>query len=454
MDKNPQSKSDNVNNWLKNLAQESWQLELLVSAFTIFLLLAAQDEFGKFIASLPIKYDLKSPVFALIYIFLGSLGFSLKILVFSLVTHLLLRGFWIGTIGLRSVQDHVDWEKMNYSSFFTERLKKRVRKLDDLVILLDDICSVLFSFSFLLISILLAFALSIVILGLSAAFFQILLDKVDGLIASVLVIFMNVILFSYIILGLIYLIDFFSLGIFKKNEKISKFYYPVYKFFGYITLSFISRSIYYHLISRFTKKRIRLIYLFIILIIIISSLVDIDHNYFFSRGNQEIQVYSSYYDEFRKEKTDFIEYVSVPSLELKSKYVPLFIPYNPDDNQVLDKTCPDIASEISKMLDWNISFSRTDKLNIEIAPVENADNLAVRKLDCLCSIYRVSLNEKKLTDLNFYFHQHHITGQKGIMAMLSAELFKNGENHIKINKANLQSDSIIIIPIASIKIWK
>ena len=62
--------------------------------------------------------------------------------------HILLRGFWIGAIGLRSVQAKIDFQKLRYSDFFTERLPKKVASLDQLLVKLDNFSSVIFAFTF------------------------------------------------------------------------------------------------------------------------------------------------------------------------------------------------------------------------------------------------------------------------------------------------------------------
>ena len=112
---------DQIAQWLKKLERESWQLELLVSAFTIFLLIAAQENFGNFIIDISFKYY--GPVGFLVF-FLTLIQASIIALTAFLIIHLLLRGFWIGTIGLRSVQPNINYQRLNYSEFFQKKLKK------------------------------------------------------------------------------------------------------------------------------------------------------------------------------------------------------------------------------------------------------------------------------------------------------------------------------------------
>ena len=123
MSEEPKKKEEQIGQWLKKLERESWQLELLVSAFTIFLLIMAVGSYEDFLEGMNYEYDLSDSVLSFIYIFMVLLGLSIKALMIFLVLHLMLRGFWIGTIGLRSVQSNVDFDKLNYSEYFMKRLK-------------------------------------------------------------------------------------------------------------------------------------------------------------------------------------------------------------------------------------------------------------------------------------------------------------------------------------------
>ena len=65
---------DQISEWLKKLERESWQLELLVSAFTIFLLINAVSAFDGFITDVSYQYNLSSGILSFGYVFLQLLG--------------------------------------------------------------------------------------------------------------------------------------------------------------------------------------------------------------------------------------------------------------------------------------------------------------------------------------------------------------------------------------------
>ena len=99
---------------LQKLQEESWQLELLISGFAIFGLFTIYDPIT--ISTQEAKNSQQ------IYKFVISLvaQVSCAILIFNLVLHVLLRGLWIGALGLRYVSGDIDYEELNYSQKFTK----------------------------------------------------------------------------------------------------------------------------------------------------------------------------------------------------------------------------------------------------------------------------------------------------------------------------------------------
>lgn len=104
---------------LKRLEEESWQLELLISGFAIFGLFSLYEPLK--IAAIEAQNNgiLHQAVISQVSLF------SCIILLFNLLLHVLLRGLWIGALGLRYVSGDIDYEELNYSQKFTTYLKKK-----------------------------------------------------------------------------------------------------------------------------------------------------------------------------------------------------------------------------------------------------------------------------------------------------------------------------------------
>ena len=138
-----------ISKWLKKLERESWQLELLVSGFTIFLLIGAYDELVEFTRDFRFNNEGGSGFYLAAIMMLYTITKCTMVLTFNLIMHLILRGFWIGAIGLRSVGPSIDYQRLKYHEFYIDKLKRKMSSMDHLIVGLDRLCSVIFSFSFL-----------------------------------------------------------------------------------------------------------------------------------------------------------------------------------------------------------------------------------------------------------------------------------------------------------------
>lgn len=428
---------DQISDWLNKLERESWQLELLVSAFTIFLLIQAIISFEGFITDLEYQYDLTSGQYSMLYLFIGLVFKSLEALTFCLIAHLMLRGFWIGTIGLRSVQSKINFSDLNYNEFFTEKLKKRVVSLDQLVIKLDEICSVIFAFAFLVISILLAFGLYLIFFGLIAVILNFISDLTPEWFDIVIEV-TAIIVFPVILLtGVIYMLDYFTLGFFKKIKWFSRIYYPFYRLYNLITLSVLSRSIYYYMISKFSKKRIRLIYAAAGIILFFTLIFRFDQHQYYPEKLNEQSISANFYDDQRP-KGDYINRVSIPSDYIDKPYFKVFLRYDAIDNNRISKFCEEFTPLKDNGLNWRFTAEfENGNLNIGNQSFDEED--VEQLLSCLSSIYQLSVNDSIYNDLKYRFYTHPSKKQKGIITHIPTDHFKIGENILRIEKIHLDS---------------
>ena len=143
MSNNPQDIK--FKNWLDILQQESWQLELIISGFAIFGLFAIKEPIQINVLEAEIQRNIYAS-----FLWQG-LMMSWLIITFNLVIHVVLRGLWIGAIGLRYVSADIDYEKLNYSKKFTRHLQKRIGSFDNYVATLEKYCSIVFAVTFLLV---------------------------------------------------------------------------------------------------------------------------------------------------------------------------------------------------------------------------------------------------------------------------------------------------------------
>ena len=436
-----EDRNNQIEEWLKKLQQESWQLELLVSGFTIFLLFTGNIAFEEYFDDLPYRYNVNDSFLTFIYLFIGLLGWAIKALILFLILHLMLRGFWIGAIGLRSVQNQVNFEDLRYSEIFTKRLKSKVTNLDNLVTRLDEICSVIFAFSFLVISMFLSFGLYLLFYGIMA----VILLYATRIAPGPLETFANIIagfgLLTFLITGIMYLVDYFTLGFLKKFNWLSKIYMPFYRFYGIITISGISRSIYYYLISKFSKKRIRSFYLVAMVIFLASWFFRYDQYIYYPSQESLFSFENNYYDNLRPEN-HHVNTVSIRNHIISNGFIELFIRYDPQDNPLIAAKCPKF--EPIKNEGFNPRFKmkiQSNGLNIQNQNFSDEDQKEL--LNCLSSIYSVSIDDFVLTGLTFFFHDHNQHGQAGLYTMIPVDSLENGLHQLAIGQDDFSGEEII-----------
>jgi len=138
-------KLPNKPDWLHFVESQSWQAELIASGLAIYgsLALGPIIKDGLQILALHVPYDYLSLVsFLSLYIIMAH-----SVLVFSFISHLVLRIVWAGFVGLSSVYpEGISTDKKSgYSKLFLDRLKQNYPKLSDYCLKLDNQCSVIFS---------------------------------------------------------------------------------------------------------------------------------------------------------------------------------------------------------------------------------------------------------------------------------------------------------------------
>jgi len=216
--------------WIDGLQQESWQLEMIVSGLSIAFLFNGY-QYLRELGDGSIIWMMTSPTSLILSISLLFFPFAIIFLILNLCVHLFCRALWIGTIGLRSVSGDIDYERLAYNQQFTNYLKARIGDFDRYIQKLEDFCSLIFSFTFLIAFCIISailFFVTLMILGFIISFlFELILPtKIVDIISIIFTIF-------FTLAGLLYFIDFFTLGFFKKRKRFSAWYMPIYRFVSF-----------------------------------------------------------------------------------------------------------------------------------------------------------------------------------------------------------------------------
>lgn len=448
-----EDKKQHIGDWLEKLQRESWNLELLVSGFSIFLLIQASEGLLWVLDFVNLHIALSGNMEGVMRTLLITLILASWVLTFNLIVHVFLRGFWIGTVGLRSVQSNINLEELGYSEYFTEKLKQRVPTLDNMLERLDTLSSVIFAFTFLVVFMMLSMFLFFSALSLFSYFFIWGLTEyfsTDSGIGEILLNGFKIFVLFTLFLGLIYFIDTLSLGFFKKYQWVSKIYFPIYRVIGVVTMAGIYRSIYYSLVNRFSKNKIRIALGIYLILFFLIPFFKFDQYIFYPDNSSGFEISSNAYDDIREED-EFIRRASIPTQFVKGNLLPLFIRYQVRDNAVLNEVCENFKPEKNDGFNSGISFRNG---NFRLGDPNTNEKNPEEALECLKDFYAVSV-DSILMNTDFYFYTHPNRSERGIFTMLQTDSLSVGKHDIFIKKKKMnQEEEITAVDFTRITFWK
>lgn len=425
--------------WLDTIQQDSWQLELIISGVVIFLMLGAYEpinELGQKVALDVLTGNAFLMTLAAGYVIIRLAYFSLLII---FLVHLTLRGLWIGAVGLRSVSGDFDYEVLDYQPRFNDWLKKQLGSFDDYIERLEVQCSVAFSFAFLIFFAVISVGLYLVVVGIatfSTAWLVGIPEAKDPATWQI-AIAAGVNLFL-IFIGLLYLIDFSSLGWFKKRRWLLKVYYPFYRLMGWLTLARFYRPFYYNLIDHpFGRILVRWLWLIVLSSLIIASISVVRYDYFpFDTSGESILNSGYYLDQEKPESLTNLQSPSLTSRYATEDYLQVFIPYLvAADDRVIQYLHPGLSSA------HTTSFAIDGPLTIWRSDNEEVSNDSL--LMAHHSLHRLYLNDSLLTDVNWRFYNHPVRKQPGLVYDLPVYDLPRGEHLLRFDSRILtQSDSL------------
>ena len=338
---NKRSSHQDFKSLLDQLQMESWQLELIISGVALFAVWELKSAIGS-LQEFSSVYGSSSRATSIIAATFG-MGMSIAwiVLFINLIIHIFSRGLWIGMIGLRYVSQDIEYESLNYAPKFENFLRKKIGSFDDYIEKLERFSSILFAYSFFLIFLLISF------ISWVAAFALIifLLNRIIGDDAA-----SGIIILLFFLSGLLVLIDFISLGAFKKvrDKSISNIYFWIYRFFSLITLSFLYRPLLYNFLDdKFAKKFFLFSIPYFLIIFFFSGLIFNPTLHFPFRNqdyHHDIDQTASlsfspiYYDDEREKlpkgffgNREVIKTASIPSKVITKNYGELFLRIYHDD---------------------------------------------------------------------------------------------------------------------------
>lgn len=435
-------RKEKFKSWLDNLQQESWQLELLISGFAIFAVFQSFNPFIEFMDSIADKNN--NELYFIVFFMLGlCVVTALLILAFNLSVHLLLRGLWIGAIGLRYFSGDIDFKKLNYTKKFDTYLKKKIKSFDNYIAKLEDYCSIIFSLTFLLIFFFFSFMVfAVLLVGLG-------LIGIENPDSATLKFILRITVIIFLLGSLLTFIDFFTQGYLKKKKWLSFFYFPIYRIFSKISLSFIYRPVLYNFLDNKKGKWIlALIVPFYIILALFASITMQESNFHEVGYSDSVHFLKSnnYYDDIIEDETEYVIDAAIAGKIIRSNPLVLFvrhsfrledavIGFNPSLSPVIDNRGLSFANGAFKT-------NSVDENNFE------EFELYLKSLSQTVSV--------EIDCINFVTDFVAVTNSKdqiGYDTFINIETLEKGKHIININGKECVNDLVQSYTLASFPFW-
>ena len=421
---------------LQKLQEESWQLELLISGFAIFGLFTALPYI--FNATRAAENDQKIYSFIILSVALVSCA----ILIVNLLLHVVLRGLWIGALGLRYVSGDIDYEELNYGQKFTKYLKRKVGSFDRYIGRLENYCSIIFAISFLLIFYVLAFTLSIVSI-LTVVFLFLDNDNINDTLGNSI----GIPLIIFIVIGVfLTFLDFITQGWLKKKKWLSRIYFPFYWVFSKITLSFLYRPLVYNFLDNKFGRRVSMALVPVYIIILIGTSLNYKTSNFFDvdLNSNSIIADSNNYEDMMDDDI-FIENVAISSKVTSKNYVKVFMVLDDNFDDYIFGFNPGLKpKEDVRGLSSDIIFNSTISWS-------KRDSLRQAYIKTLNEIFTIRIDS---TDYKSEFIVgESLTKQRGFETYVGIKNIPEGKHLLKVLRNRIRKKDTSQIYYARIPFW-
>lgn len=362
--------------WLKEVQNNSWSPEILISGLTITFIFIMNDPIHNFFAMLIQDYGTGSLSRILFVTFI----ISLNIIKIVLISHLLLRGFWTGLVGLSYVYPN---------GVKNEKLPKRDRHLKfskpvELVLKVEKVCSLLFSIIFYFIITLIL----IVVLYTPAIIIQAVTTENSKL--YIIIFFASISLIPIIIN-------------FLKNSRTKRFFET--NIFNNILFTFSTNTGYVITI------------VFLVLSILSSVYLSIPQLEQFQYRNSSADK-ATKYEGLHKDCEKYNDERN-SNLRVGKATVESFIVYD------------QIKLFVSKYKADEIVVSKAKQ------QPENFENISGKRIDRefnLSSIYLIHIDSLQITDIDWVSSNHPQTNQKGLTTIIDNLEIEKGFHKLSVNK--------------------
>lgn len=409
----------------KSIFQLTRELELLISVALVFALLqlpvALDDWFGRH--SIHVGGVPFGAVFTLYYVGkLVSYG-----LIVAISSHILLRGFWVAVMSLRSVSPPVDLDRIDQGSVLRRFYEKRLMTLDELERRVDRVAASIFSFVFLF---LLIFLMLSVWAGLAwvAALAVTWITGNDNLVLPVIA---GVFAIYILLQSFVAMVDKRS----RKRDVSPRIENAALRVMGwmyYLTFNFIYAPVFFTFASQSSRRRVSallvaflytMIGFFLVSVFFAVGLFGYDSYVYYPAQKGPHQLKASHYDDLRDEGAPVTE-PAIQSEVITDPHLRLFVPYDArEDNARMKVLCPEVAPLRAS----GFFVSRKGKL---------AEARVGELAACFQKAYVIAIDDQ-VVQPDFVFYRHPAGRIAGRLAMLPIQSLPPGRHLLTVRHTPL-----------------
>jgi hypothetical protein len=218
--------------------------------------------------------------------------------------------------------------------------------------------------------------------------------------------------------GIIYLLDFLSMGILKRIKWFSYIYHPFYRFFSFLTLASFYRSIYYVYVSQIKAWKLLtgfFIFAIVSFLMILLAFVELGPTSWVSQmkywsNKPTLSQYHGHYSNLAEDKLSRAAHIQSDVITSDHPYIRLFVNHRASDEVFISDWCE------METLEDATSASQLDSL----------------RLDCMGKYYRVQIGDSVFTDIEWLYFQFPKDMQKGIISYLDVSYLPQGRHFLYI----------------------
>ncbi len=381
--------------WLKNLQENSWELELLISGGAIFSLFQISDIYLNWLEVVGMISGIPGRALLLMT---GMIG--IKVLTLGFIIHLALRAYWLALVCINFVYPNgINTHKIKWKSPFNIKAQKG-DDLQDQITYVDKQCGTVMFMS--IISIFVILGLTLVFMSLIGV--MLFLEKNTDVLSR------NAFTFLFIFF-LAYVFDLLSFGLLRKIPLLSYFTFPIFKLYDIISF----RSYYAKALLMFNTNVVKWKYLIKAIIFSFFAITTAylaiyktmhwpnlfdQREYRWQMADNDYVSYSSYMDEWEEEK---IYRIGISSKVQTGNLMELFVTYHHMYDDLIEQTSEiDSLRTFDKILQVQID-SKIEQ-NLEWFPSSKSNNLrgitTMIPIDSLTNGHHTLIVSSKIKYLN------------------------------------------------------